>query len=1121
MNLSSGLVVERALQQTLSLLSTIGGDLTSIDRLRELFGDTFNTEDAISFLERLTDGDFSVLPNIEIRSETEINNASGAYSATNNTIYLSAEFLSQNDNNISAVSSVLLEEIGHFIDWRFNIEDARGDEGFLFATLVQGNTIEENELAQIRIEDDTTTVLLDGQVLQLEQANFGDNPAFDLIGLTQLRNDPNFAGIDGSGFSVAVIDTGINFNHPLLIDNYSVGFDFINNDDNPDDVQGHGTHVSGIVGARDETLGVATDVQLIGLKVGEGRSLDGNAIIQALEWVLDNHEQYNIAAVNLSFGGGFHTSELDAIGDPRIELINRLEDEGVVVVASAGNSYKDNEFPNLAAPAIYSTLAVGSVWQDETHTLFRWSSGAVDNTTGADRIVSHSQRLDADNVIFAPGALITSTVPGGELGSLGGTSQAAPHVAGAVALLQEAAFQFGGRLLSPDEIVEILRSTADIIFDGDDEDDNVINTEISYPRINIYNAVVEIRNRFQGIAPPSGNGVGDPNGTITGAFIGPNLDGSTSHQITGIISIDGSGTQVGNTDVDIFRFEVLSPGVVTIEVDSNIDNPADFDTFLRLFDGAGNQLAFDDDGGTGLFSRLDVNLNPGTYYAGISGFNNSSYDPNLAGSGVAAATGNYSLQFNLNNNDPNGLISGAIPVNLGNDIEPLVFPGTIGTDNNGNTIGGADVDLYRIVVPDNGTLFVDIDTPFASDYVDSFLRLFDEEGNELFLASNGEPFESDDDLAFDINGNFNEFTDPNFPGLVFEDESDREFFQGHDTDSFLGVLVERGAVYYIGVSDFSNQDYNATNLNNRPAIAGGGQYQLITTFVNNDLNGSITQVSSNLPLSLPITGQRQTIGTDGDAEVGNRDVDIFRVNSQTAGILEIDIDSHTDSSITDPVDTVAMIFDASGNRLGVIDDIDSLDPLLQFQIAANTDYFVAVTGFGNDNFDPFALGSGSGGDTGEYILNSRLLPLNAINSLSNNTINSDGVRDITGNDFVVGNLGEDGGLIVGANDIDLYRFVPTTSGTVDIRVGANDEFSADTFLRLFDANGNEIAFNDDENIFTRGSFLRQEVIANREYFIGINGYSPNAGNYNPLTGEGAEPGSTGSYTLAINSETLV
>ncbi len=1117
-----------AISEAQNLLTNFGASDQAQVLLPTIFGETIDTEGVVSWLQDNSNS----LPEIEIRSTSEINYANGAYSADTNTVYLAEEFLVAEENNISRVSKVIIEELGHFLDWQFNTTDGIGDEGELFAANVTGVELSPEEIADIQAEDDTAVIELDEQLITIEQANFGDNPAFDLIGLTQLRNDPQFAGIDGSGLAVAVIDTGIEYNHPLLAPNYITGVDFVNNDNDPLDDEGHGTHVAGTVGAADETIGVAPDVELIGLKVLDANgSGNGFNVNQALEWVLENHEQYNIVAVNMSLGFGFFSSENEVLGDPGIDLINRLEQEGVTVVSAAGNSYqfKDprngipNEEQNVGAPAIYSTLSVGAVWQDANDP-FGWFAGS--QQPGADRVTVFSQRLNADNFILAPGALINSTYPdadGFEL--LPGTSMASPHVAGAVALLQEAALQFGGRLLTPDEVVEIFRSTADIVVDGDDEADIVANTGLSFPRLNIYNAVVELRRRFDGIAPPppNDNVSADPNGTIVGAFIGPTLDGEPVDPISGTIGFDGNGTLVGDTDVDIFRFEVESPGTVTIELGTRTDDPDDFDTYLRLFDESGNEIEEDDDDGDGLFSRIETELASGTYYAGVSGFNNDSYNPNVAGSGIPADTGNYSIQFSLTNSDPNGLVSGAQVVDLGNDLEPLIFPGFIGADY-GEPVGVSDVDLFRIVVPDNGILFVDIDTPFPEgQYVDSFLRLFDEEGNDLVFADTGEPFESDDDLSFNAAGNFTEFED-SF-GIVLEDPNQTNLIDGvfddngnyikgnygHITDSFLGVIVERGEVYHIGVSDFENQDYDPTNLNNRPETGDGGSYELIVSFVNNDINGTITQVTSTT--ALPVTNRQENIGEDQGVIVGDRDVDFYKFNSQQVGLLEIDIDSTE-------TDTFAFLFDSNGNLLAENDDTDGLDPLLRYVIEANTDYFVAITGYGNENFDPFGSGSGSGGDTGEYTINASLLSLDQVGSLSDDTIDSESVRNITVGDRITGNIGQDNGLVLGAEDIDLYRFIPTNDGTVNIRASADESFSADTFLRLFDSNGNEIAFNDDESPQTRGSFIQQEVTANTEYIIGVNGSSDRAREYDPLTGDGAAPGSQGNYTLSITDNNI-
>ena len=973
------------------------------------------------------------------------------------------------------------------------------------------------------------------------QANVGDNPAFDLIGLTQLRNDPDYEGIDGSGFSVAVIDSGIDTEHPLLADNYVTGVDFVDGDSDPNDVVGHGTHVAGTVGARDETIGVATDAGLIGLKVAEGERVDYNAVVDSLEWVLDNHEEYNIVAVNMSLGGGFYTSEAEVIGDRRFQLVRQLEEEGIVIVSSAGNlyDYKDaartepNQEQNLGAPAIYSTIAVGAVWQDNNPPSYYPSSN---QEPGADRIAFFSQRLNSDNFLFAPGAYINSTYiddDGFEL--LLGTSMASPHVAGSVALLQEAALQFGGRLLTPEEIVEILRGTSDTVFDGDDEADLVTNTNINYGRINIYNAVVEVRRRFENIAPipddspPDGGNPpisNDPNGTIAGAFIAPSIDGSESPIINGTIGFDGNGNFIGSKDVDIFRFTVESPGNVNIKLGSHTSEPEDFDTYLRLFDGLGNELAANDDIArlTNNFSEIETFLEPGTYYAGVSGYQNNNYNPNVAGSGIVSTTGNYSIEFSLNNVDPNGLISGAQEVNLGNDLEPLIFPGFIGGDY-GEPVGVADVDLFRIAVPDNGILLIDIDTPYDEEYVDSFLRLFDARGNELVFANTGDAFVSDNHLSIDANDEDSEYLDPDFPGLVFDSETERTLINGgfdsdgnyvkgsygHESDSFLGIMVNRGDVYHIGVSNSADRDYDPTNLDNRLETGEGGFYELIVTFANNDLNGTITQLRSQTAIS-PVFTSTENIGLDEERDVGDRDVDFWKINSSEAGILEIDIDGSSD----DFVDTVALLFDADGNTLATNDDTEGLDPLLRYQINPDTDYYIGVTGYGNENFDPFGLGTGSGGDTGEYTINSNLLPLSEFNNLANNSIENGSIDEIEIGEIIRANIGEDNGLVVGAEDVDLYRLIVPRDDIVNIRVNANGEFSANTFLRLFDSEGNEIAFNDDENNLNRGSFLEQELTADTEYYIGVNGSSDRAREYDPLTGDNAAVGSRGDYTLSVS-----
>ncbi len=117
--------------------------------------------------------DFSVIPNIQILSGAELGGAIGAYAQATNTIYLSQEYLNQNVANIGSITSLLLEEIGHAVDAKINILDAYGDEGAIFSDVVQSKIFEPEQIQQLKAKDDHTTITLDGQILQIEQATTG------------------------------------------------------------------------------------------------------------------------------------------------------------------------------------------------------------------------------------------------------------------------------------------------------------------------------------------------------------------------------------------------------------------------------------------------------------------------------------------------------------------------------------------------------------------------------------------------------------------------------------------------------------------------------------------------------------------------------------------------------------------------------------------------------------------------------------------------------------------------------------------------------------------------------------------------------------------------------------
>src|SRR3954451_23995984 len=158
-----------------------------------------------------------------------------------------------------------------------------------------------------------------------------------------------YSGITGKGIGVAVVDSGINYNLAPLGGGFGsghkvvAGYDFVDNDPDPMDNDGHGTEVAGVIGANpfdfigDHYSGVAPDAKLLALRVTHGE--DGAAdttIKEALDWVLTNRTTYNIKVVNISLGSGSYTSAQNnsTLSSDLAELA-RLD---VLVVAASGNS---------------------------------------------------------------------------------------------------------------------------------------------------------------------------------------------------------------------------------------------------------------------------------------------------------------------------------------------------------------------------------------------------------------------------------------------------------------------------------------------------------------------------------------------------------------------------------------------------------------------------------------------------------------------------------------------------------------------------------------------------------------------------------------------------------------
>ncbi len=358
-----------------------------------------------------------------------------------------------------------------------------------------------------------------------------------LIGLKQFQSDPRFSGISGQGETVAVLDSGVDttssYFGPIGANGMAAGiayeYNFINNTSQANDVLGHGSVVSSIIGSHDTTNpGIAPGVRIIDLKVlDDAGNGDFGTIGRALQWVAANAAKYNIVSVNMSFGDGGNYNQptsLYGLGN----TLAQLAAENVIVVSAAGNNFAtDHSTQGVAYPAADpNSLAVGAVWGSALGGPYSWSSGAVDYTTSADQIMSFSQRSATLTDTLAPGGFIQGAGPSGGVSTFSGTSMAAPTITGVAVLADQLAMETLGRRLTPSEYRYLLNITGTAVTDNSGSD-NVTNTGLVFHRVNV-EALAE------GI-------LGMKNGTITNVPTGPVHPSTTS---SSTVSSSASGITI-------------------------------------------------------------------------------------------------------------------------------------------------------------------------------------------------------------------------------------------------------------------------------------------------------------------------------------------------------------------------------------------------------------------------------------------------------------------------------------------------------------------------------------------------------------------------------------------------
>ncbi|MFM6345417.1 MAG: calcium-binding protein, partial [Dolichospermum sp.] len=203
--------------------------------LETAFGTSYDVVKATELRQQWQSRNFSQLPPIEVLSDEVLGTANGAYSSSTNKIYLSASFL--NTASSATIVNVILEEIGHYVDAQINQVDSAGDEGAIFAELVQGNSLDVATLDALRAENDQTTIIVNGEIIQVEQADFTGTNGNDNI--TGTSDSDNISGLDGndtlSGLGGNDSIYGGNGNDSL---NGGDGDDYFTNDAGNDTING-------------------------------------------------------------------------------------------------------------------------------------------------------------------------------------------------------------------------------------------------------------------------------------------------------------------------------------------------------------------------------------------------------------------------------------------------------------------------------------------------------------------------------------------------------------------------------------------------------------------------------------------------------------------------------------------------------------------------------------------------------------------------------------------------------------------------------------------------------------------------------------------------------------------
>ena len=546
-----------------------------------------------------------------------------------------------------------------------------------------------------------------------------------------------------------------------------------------------------------------------------------------------------------------------------------------------------------------------------------------------------------------------------------------------------------------------------------------------------------------------------------------------------------SNTISPDTDVDMYAFTVAANQVVDFDIDTTLNGQGGLGSYIRLFNSQGAQLDSNDDGtapgenvvGFDAYLRYAFTA-AGTYYLGVSNFNNITY---------SAVTGDGDTAGGLNSTGSYQLIVQALPVDTDDELAEATSLGAITATVNSSSAAitpDIDVDMYRFTVTAGQVVDFDIDTTLnGPGGLGSFIRLFNSQGTEL--ASNDDAAAPGETLGF---------------------------------DAYLRYTFSTAGTYYLGVSNFNNILYNSVNGNGD--TAGGlnsiGSYQLNVHEVVTEVNDTDDTISEAIALGAITT----TPTTTSNSISPDTDVDMFAFTVTAGQVVDFDLD--TTQNGNGGLGSYIRLFDANGNQLDFNDDgvapgenAVGFDAYLRYTFTNAGTYYLGVSNSNNIAYRALAgTGDTAGGlnSTGSYQLTLQALPTDPDDATSEATL----LGPITSVAITTS------ASITPDIDVDMYRFTVIAGQTVDFDIDTteNGPGGLGSFIRLFNVQGTQLATND--NAAAPGeslgfdAYLRYTFVTAGTYYLGVS----NSNNvlYNSVNGNDDTAGgfnSVGAYQLII------